>query len=72
MTLYHESILDAAGNELIGPMPPTKQLKPEYIFIFEQWVLAVMPETEDEATALEAETAPVETEAPEGEESTSP
>ena len=51
-------------------MPPTKQIKPEYIFIFEQWVLAGMPETQDEANALQAEAEPVETEATEGEEAT--
>ncbi len=72
VTLHHESILDAAGNEIIGPMPPTKQIKPEYIHIFEQWVLAGMPETADQAAALQAEAAPAETEAPEGEEGTSP
>ncbi len=71
-TLYHKSIFDAAGNEIIGPMPPTKQIKPEYIQIFEQWVLAGMPETAEEAAALQAETAPGETEAPADGESTSP
>jgi mono/diheme cytochrome c family protein len=72
VTLYHESILDAAGNELIGPMPPTKQIKPEYIFIFEQWVLAGMPETADEAAARQAEAAPAETEVPVNETEDSP
>ena len=71
VTLYHESILDAAGNEIIGPMPPTKQIKPEYIHIFEQWVLAGMPETADEAAALQAEAAPVESPA-EGEATPAP
>ncbi len=28
-----------------GPMPPTKALKPEWVDIFERWVLAGMPET---------------------------
>lgn len=28
-----------------GPMPPTKELKPEWVDIFERWVLAGMPET---------------------------
>jgi hypothetical protein len=64
VTIYHESIFDSAGNEIIGPMPPTKQIKPEYIEIFEKWVLAGMPETTDQATALQAEAAPVETEEP--------
>ncbi len=72
VTLHQESILDAAGNEIIGPMPPTKQIKPEYIDIFEKWVLAGMPKTAEEAAALQAEAAPTETEAPEGEEGTSP
>jgi mono/diheme cytochrome c family protein len=72
VTLHHESILDAAGDEIIGPMPPTKQIKPEYIDIFEKWVLAGMPETADEAAALQAESAPAETEAPAIEAETSP
>ncbi len=72
VTLYHESILDAAGNEIIGPMPPTKQIKPEYIHIFEQWVLAGMPETADEAAALQTESAPADPKSPTGEENTSP
>ncbi len=28
-----------------GPMPPTRELKPEWVAIWEQWVLAGMPET---------------------------
>jgi hypothetical protein len=72
VTIYHESIFDAAGNEIIGPMPPTKQIKPEYIEIFEKWVLAGMPETVDEATALQTESVPLELETPAIEEETSP
>ncbi len=72
VTLHHESVLDAAGTEIIGPMPPTKQIKPEYITIFEQWVLAGMPETADEASALQVESSPAEIEAPEVEEELSP
>jgi quinol-cytochrome oxidoreductase complex cytochrome b subunit len=72
VTIYHESIFDAAGNEIIGPMPPTKKIKPEYIEIFEKWVLAGMPETVDEATALQTESVPMEVETPAIEEETSP
>ncbi len=32
-----------------GPMPPTKQLKDEYIDMWERWVLGGMPETAEEA-----------------------
>jgi mono/diheme cytochrome c family protein len=35
--------------EVGGPMPPTKELKPELIQIIERWVLAGMPETADQA-----------------------
>ena len=72
VTLHHESVLDSTGQEIIGPMPPTKQIKPEYIQIFEQWVLAGMPETADEAAALQANSTPAETEIPVGEGETSP
>ena len=72
LTINHESILDASGAEIIGPMPPTKQIKPEYIYIFEQWVLAGMPETADEAAALQANTTPTETEVPTGDAAPSP
>ncbi len=51
-TLYRESVYDASGNEIIGPMPPSKELKAEYIDMFERWVLAGMPETAAEAAAL--------------------
>ena len=46
-------------------MPPSKDLKAEYIDMFERWVLAGMPETADEAAAL-SEPAVVEEAAPEG------
>jgi menaquinol-cytochrome c reductase cytochrome b/c subunit len=52
VTLYRESIYDENGEEIIGPMPPSKDLKAEYIDMFERWVLAGMPETVDEAAAL--------------------
>ena len=65
VTLYRDSIFDASGEEIIGPMPPSKDLKAEYIDMFERWVLAGMPETADEAAAL-SEPAVVEEAAPEG------
>jgi mono/diheme cytochrome c family protein len=43
--IYREEI-DAGG-----PMPPTKELKPEWIDAFERWVLAGMPETADDLPA---------------------
>jgi len=53
LTLYRESILDpATGEEMIGPMPPSKDLKAEYVEMFERWILEGMPETADEAAAL--------------------
>jgi mono/diheme cytochrome c family protein len=36
----------------VGPMPPTKELKPELIDILERWVLGGAPETAAEAEAL--------------------
>ena len=66
-TINRESIFDDAGNEIIDPMPPSKEIKAEYIHIFEEWILAGMPETADEAAALSTEPAPAETEAPTGE-----
>ncbi|MBL7162223.1 MAG: c-type cytochrome [Anaerolineales bacterium] len=52
VTLHRESIFDTNGDEIIGPMPPSKEIKAEYIDMFERWVLAGMPETADEAAAL--------------------
>jgi mono/diheme cytochrome c family protein len=72
-TINGTPIIDpATGEELIGVMPPTKSLKPEYIDILERWVLAGMPETADQAAALGAESAPTGTEAPAGEVEASP
>jgi len=36
----------------VGPMPPTKELKPELVEIFERWVMGGAPETAAEAEAL--------------------
>jgi mono/diheme cytochrome c family protein len=57
-TLNHESILDEAGTEIIGPMPPTKQIKPEYIDVFVRWIQAGMPQTAEEAAALSVTATP--------------
>jgi len=70
VTINGNPILDASGAEIIGQMPPTKQIKPEYIDIFEKWVLAGMPETAEDAAALQTEAAPAETGTPEGETAT--
>jgi mono/diheme cytochrome c family protein len=51
-TMLRESIFDAAGNEIIGPMPPTKAIDQEYIVMFQKWILAGMPQTAEEAAAL--------------------
>jgi len=58
LTMQRESILDEAGNEIIGPMPPTKEIKAEYIRVFELWILNQLPETADEAAALSQPVAP--------------
>jgi len=49
-----------------GPMPPTKALKPEFIEIFERWVMGGTPNTAAEAAALSttSEPAQAETETP--------
>ena len=49
-----------------GPMPPTKALKPEYIEIYERWVMGGAPNTAAEAAALSttSEAAPAETTTP--------
>ncbi len=57
-TLNHESIFDETGAEIIGPMPPTKQIKPEYIDIFVRWIQAGMPQTAEEAASLSETAAP--------------
>jgi len=61
--IYREEI------EAGGPMPPTKALKPEWVDLWERWVLAGMPETVEDAAAL-AEDAGVEE--PAAEETVSP
>ncbi|HSQ16136.1 MAG TPA: c-type cytochrome [Anaerolineales bacterium] len=42
------------GLEVGNPMPPTKELKPELVAIWEAWILAGMPNTAAEAAALSA------------------
>ena len=37
-----------------GPMPPTKELKPELVQIFERWVLGGVPNTAQDAALLSA------------------
>lgn len=59
-TMLRESILDDSGTEIIGPMPPSKEIPEKYIPVFELWILNHMPETTDQAAALSAGTAPVE------------
>ncbi len=50
--IQREDLKDLASP--VGPMPPTKALKPEYIDIFIRWVLAGAPNTAEEAAALSA------------------
>ena len=47
-----------------GPMPPTRALKPEWIEIWERWVLAGMPENPVEPTPTPALEAPAATPTP--------
>ena len=63
-TIHQEAILDANGEQIIGPMPPTKSIKEEYIQMYEAWVLAGMPETIDDAAALMETETTVEESAP--------
>lgn len=72
VTLQRESIYDESGEEIIGPMPPTKAIQDEYIQIFEQWVLNGMPETAEEAAELSEQAVPTGTESPEQESGGSP
>ncbi|MGD2158533.1 MAG: c-type cytochrome [Anaerolineales bacterium] len=60
-TINGNPIIDpATGEEIIGQMPPTRLIKDEYINIYEEWVLAGMPETAEDAAALSATATPAE------------
>ncbi|MBT3190326.1 MAG: hypothetical protein HN335_15140 [Anaerolineae bacterium] len=51
--------LTGSDGEIIHVMPPNgKPIKDEYIDIFIRWVEAGMPETADDAAALNVEAAP--------------
>jgi hypothetical protein len=53
--IYREEI-DAGGA-----MPPTKELKPEWVEYFERWVMAGMPENPEDLPATPTvESAPAE------------
>ena len=65
-TMLRESIYDDAGNEIIGPMPPTKEIDEEYINMFRLWILHGMPQSTDDATALSDTTGTVSTDATSG------
>jgi len=43
-TIQHQAILDEAGQEIIGVMPPSRQLKADIIDVFVRWVMGGMPE----------------------------
>jgi mono/diheme cytochrome c family protein len=43
-TIQHQAILDETGSEIIGVMPPTRQLKQDIIDVFILWVMNGMPE----------------------------
>ena len=45
--------LNREEQENIGPMPPNKPLKDEYIDVIRRWVLAGMPETAEDAAAVQ-------------------
>jgi len=57
-TMQREAILDQSGAEIIGPMPPTKEIPAKYISVFERWILNGMPESVDQAAALSQSAAP--------------
>jgi len=46
--------LDPATGKTIRQMPPTKLLDPQYLDMLTRWVMAGMPQTAEEATALSA------------------
>ena len=58
-TLHRQTVIGSDSNE-IGAMPPSKDLKTEYIDMFARWIEAGMPETADEAAALSTVAAPAE------------
>ncbi|MEW5828622.1 MAG: c-type cytochrome [Chloroflexota bacterium] len=62
LTLQGTPILDDNGDELVGTMPPNKQLNADIIDVFLRWVMAGMPQTAEQAAALS--TAPVPTPTP--------
>jgi mono/diheme cytochrome c family protein len=52
-TIQHQPIIDpATGDEIIGVMPPSYQLKPDVIDVWTRWVMNGMPQTAEEAAAL--------------------
>jgi mono/diheme cytochrome c family protein len=56
--IQNTPILDDNGDELIGVMPPNKQLKADIIDVFVRWIMAGMPQTAEEAAALSTTPAP--------------
>jgi mono/diheme cytochrome c family protein len=50
--LQQQTILDAAGEEIIGVMPPNKVLGADIIAVFKRWIMNGMPQTAEEAAAL--------------------
>ena len=58
-TLHRQTVIGSDSNE-IGAMPPSKDLKTEYIDMFARWIEAGMPETAAEAAALSTGAAPAE------------
>jgi len=57
--IQREDLQDLASP--VGPMPPTKELKPEYVDSFIRWVLAGAPNTPEDAAALSAPSTPAST-----------
>ncbi|MBT3390597.1 MAG: c-type cytochrome [Chloroflexi bacterium] len=55
-TLHRQTVIGSDGNE-IGAMPPSKDLKVEYVEMFRRWIEAGMPEMADEV-AVEATPTP--------------
>jgi menaquinol-cytochrome c reductase cytochrome b/c subunit len=51
--MLHREEIDAGG-----PMPPTRELKPEWIDYFERWVLGGMPETPEDLPTPEPTASP--------------
>jgi hypothetical protein len=50
--IQEQTIKDAAGEEIIGVMPPKKVLGADIVDVFMRWIMNGMPQTAEDAAAL--------------------